>query len=135
MCCPKKSMRTKTISSQIKKMKKDRKEKNKERNIEEAHESSWDICLWPLKVQKATIGYLFFSTPEHSLSKIRAYSLSGLIVIPGEFWKVFKESMSLLNYLPDIAQQFGLNGQIGGAILKPRVSSCGSALFRLFVPS
>jgi amyloid beta A4 protein len=35
--------------------------------------------------------------------------------------KVVNESMSLLNYLPDIAQQFGLNGQIGGAILKPRL--------------
>lgn len=36
--------------------------------------------------------------------------------------KVVNESMSLLNYLPDIAQQFGLNGQIGGAILKPRLA-------------
>lgn len=35
--------------------------------------------------------------------------------------KVVNESMSLLNYLPDIAQQFGLNGQIGGAILQPRL--------------
>jgi len=29
--------------------------------------------------------------------------------------------MALLNYLPDIAQQFGLTGAIGGAILKPRL--------------
>jgi DNA-binding XRE family transcriptional regulator len=36
--------------------------------------------------------------------------------------KVVNESMSLLNYLPDIAQQFGLNGEIGGAILKPRLA-------------
>jgi amyloid beta A4 protein len=35
--------------------------------------------------------------------------------------KVVNESMSLLNYLPDIAQQFGLNGQMGGAILQPRL--------------
>jgi len=35
--------------------------------------------------------------------------------------KVVNESMSLLNYLPDIAQQFGLNGKIGGAILQPRL--------------
>lgn len=35
--------------------------------------------------------------------------------------KVVNESMSLLNYLPDIAQQFGLDGQIGGAILQPRL--------------
>lgn len=35
--------------------------------------------------------------------------------------KVVNESMSLLNYLPDIAQEFGLGGQIGGAILRPRL--------------
>jgi hypothetical protein len=35
--------------------------------------------------------------------------------------KVVNESMSLLNYLPNIAQQFGLEGPIGGAILKPRL--------------
>jgi amyloid beta A4 protein len=35
--------------------------------------------------------------------------------------KVVNESMSLLNYLPEIAQQFGLNGKIGGAILQPRL--------------
>jgi len=35
--------------------------------------------------------------------------------------KVVNESMALLNYLPDIAQQFGLTGHIGGAILKPRL--------------
>lgn len=36
--------------------------------------------------------------------------------------KVVNESMALLNYLPEIAEQFGLTGSVGGAILKPRVS-------------
>lgn len=36
--------------------------------------------------------------------------------------KVVNESMALLNYLPEIAEQFGLTGSVGGAILRPRVS-------------
>ena len=36
--------------------------------------------------------------------------------------KVVNESMALLNYLPEIAEKFGMTGSIGGVILKPKVS-------------
>lgn len=35
--------------------------------------------------------------------------------------KVVNDSMALLNYLPEIAEEFGITGSIGGAILKPRL--------------
>ena len=45
--------------------------------------------------------------------------------------KVVNESMSLLNYLPEIAEQFGITGSIGGAVLKPMVSRAQVTYFCL----
>ena len=79
--------------------------------------------------------YFFFFSLRH-FEHVRNQNEKKAEVLRGELLqhlkdlnKVVNESMALLNYLPEIAEKFGITG---GSVLKPRVSFHNFLKFLLF---